>query len=135
MAGVTDLEQLLATLEPQVRDGEYVYVAAPDSSSDSSAVLGAEAVIHEAEGSAMVLRREVADEAGLTYDVVLSWITLTVHSSLEAVGLTAAFSTALGDAGISCNVLAGLHHDHVLVPVGRRDDAVTVLRELSGRHR
>jgi hypothetical protein len=132
---VTDLEQLLATLEPQVRDGEYVYVAAPDSSSDSSAVLGAEAVIHEAEGSAMVLRREVADEAGLTYDVVLSWITLTVHSSLEAVGLTAAFSTALGDAGISCNVLAGLHHDHVLVPVGRRDDAVTVLRELSGRHR
>jgi hypothetical protein len=135
VAGVTDLEQLLATLEPQVRDGEYVYVAAPDSSSDSSAVLGAEAVIHEAEGSAMVLRREVADEAGLTYDVVLSWITLTVHSSLEAVGLTAAFSTALGDAGISCNVLAGLHHDHVLVPVGRRDDAVTVLRELSGRHR
>ena len=135
MAGVTDLEQLLATLEPQVRDGEYVYVAAPDSSSDSSAVLGAEAVIHEAEGSAMVLRREVADEAGLTYDVVLSWITLTVHSSLEAVGLTAAFSTALGDAGISCNVLAGLYHDHVLVPVGRRDDAVTVLRELSGRHR
>jgi uncharacterized protein len=135
VAGVTDLEQLLATLEPQVRDGEYVYVAAPDSSSDSSAVLGAEAVIHEAEDSAMVLRREVADEAGLTYDVVLSWITLTVHSSLEAVGLTAAFSTALGDAGISCNVLAGLHHDHVLVPVGRRDDAVTVLRELSGRHR
>ena len=135
MAGVTDLEQLLATLEPQVRDGEYVYVAAPDSSSDSSAVLGAEAVIHEAEGSAMVLRREVADEAGLTYDVVLSWITLTVHSSLEAVGLTAAFSTALGHAGISCNVLAGLYHDHVLVPVGRRDDAVGVLRELSGRHR
>ena len=135
MAGVTDLEQLLATLEPQVRDGEYVYATAPDSSSDSSAALGAEAVIHEAEGSAMVLRREVADEAGLTYDVVLCWITLTVHSSLEAVGLTAAFSAALGDAGISCNVLAGLYHDHVLVPVGRCNDAVTVLRELSGRHR
>ena len=131
MAGVTDLEQLLATLEPQVRAGEYVYVADPGLSS----ALGAEAVIHEAEGRAMVLRREVADEAGLTYDVVLSWITLTVHSSLEAVGLTAAFSTALGHAGISCNVLAGLHHDHVLVPVGRRDDAVAVLRELSGRHR
>ena len=131
MAGVSDLDQLLATLEPQVRDGEYVYVADPGWSS----ALGAEAVIHEAEGSAMVLRREVADEAGLTYDVVLSWITLTVHSSLEAVGLTAAFSTALGHAGISCNVLAGLYHDHVLVPVGRRDDAVGVLRELSGRHR
>ncbi len=131
MAGVTDLEQLLATLEPQVRAGEYVYVADPGSSS----ALGAEAVIHEAEGRAMVLRREVADEAGLTYDVVLSWITLTVHSSLEAVGLTAAFSTALGHAGISCNVLAGLHHDHVLVPVGHRDDAVAVLRELSDRPR
>ena len=131
MAGVTDLEQLLATLEPQVRDGEYVYVADPESST----VLGAEAVIREAEGSATVLRREVADQAGLAYDVVLSWITLTVHSSLEAVGLTAAFSTALGDAGISCNVLAGLYHDHVLVPVSRRDDAFAVLRKLSDRHR
>jgi hypothetical protein len=128
VAGMTDLEQMLATLEPQVRDGEYVYVLDPDG---SAVVLEPEALIQEAEGRAVVVRREVADEAGLTYDTALSWITLSVHSSLEAVGLTAAFSTALGRAGISCNVLAGLHHDHILVPIGRRDDAVGVLRELA----
>ncbi len=128
MSGMTDLEQMLATLRPEVRDGEYVYVLDPGPST----VLESEAVIQETEGRCLVVRREVADAAGLAYDVVLSWITLTVHSSLEAVGLTAAFSTALGEAGISCNVLAGLHHDHLLVPVSRRDEAVTTLRALAG---
>lgn len=59
-----------------------------------------------------------------------AWLTLTVHSSLEAVGLTAAFSAALGEAGISCNVLAGFHHDHILVPWALRDAAVATLRGL-----
>ena len=52
-------------------------------------------------------------------------------SALDAVGLTAAVSRALADAGLSCNVLAGLHHDHLLVPAGRAEEALAVLRELS----
>jgi hypothetical protein len=131
MAGMTDLQQLLATLEPEVRDGEYVYVTEPDG---PSGVLEADALIDEAEGRTLVVRREVADEAGLAYDFVGSWITLTVHSSLDAVGLTAAFSTALAQAGIGCNVLAGRYHDHILVPHTRREDAVAVLRALSTQH-
>jgi len=59
---------------------------------------------------------------------------LTVHSSLDAVGLTAAFSTALAQAGIGCNVLAGRYHDHILVPHNRREDAVAALRALSTQH-
>ena len=58
----------------------------------------------------------------------MAWLSLTVQSSLEAVGLTAAFSKVLGDAGIPCNVLAGYHHDHLLVPIDRVDDAIAVLR-------
>ena len=121
---------MLATMEPRVRDGEFVYVADPGG---SAAVLEPEALIHEDEGRTLVVRREVADEAGLDYEFVGSWITLTVHSSLDAVGLTAAFSAALTRAGISCNVLAGLYHDHLLVPVTQREDAVRALRELSSQ--
>jgi len=130
VAGMTDLQQLLASLDPEVRDGEYVYVADPGG---SGRALDVDAMIEEDEGRVLVVRREVADEAGLAYDFVGSWITLTVHSSLDAVGMTAAFSTALGQAGISCNVLAGLYHDHILVPVSRRDDAVAALRALSSQ--
>ncbi len=58
-------------------------------------------------------------------------ISLTVQSDLAAVGLTAAFATALGREGISCNVIAGLHHDHLFVQWDRREDALAALRELS----
>ena len=54
-----------------------------------------------------------------------------MHSSLSAVGLTAAFATALGDAGISCNVLAAYHHDHILVPAEDAERALETLRELA----
>ena len=83
----------------------------------------------------MVLRKEDADRLGLDYDYVAGWITLTVQSSLAAVGLTAAVSTALAEAGISCNVVAGYHHDHLLVPADRLDDALAALRRLAGNAR
>ena len=128
MAGLTDLDELLRSMAPVVRDGEYVVVSLPEVGD-----LPAEATVREDEGITVVLRRETADAAGLAYDLVAGWITLTVHSSLEAVGLTAAFATALTEAGISCNVLAGAFHDHLLVPVGDVARAVEVLRRLGDR--
>ena len=128
MSGVTDLEELIRSMRPEARDGEFVIVSVP-----ALHVVGlpAEALIHEDEGPTVVLRREDADRFEIGYDFVAAWITLTVHSSLDAVGLTAAFLTALADAGISCNVLAGFHHDHLLVPADRRDDALEVLAALT----
>ena len=128
MSGVTDLEELIRSMRPEARDGEFVIASVPAL---HVVWLPAEAVIHEDEGPTVVLRREDADRFEIAYDFVAAWITLTVHSSLEAVGLTAAFSTALADAGISCNVLAGFHHDHLLVPADRRDDALEVLAALT----
>lgn len=115
-------------MRPEARDGEFVIASVPAL---HIAGLPAEAIIYEDEGPTVVLRREDADRLEIGYDFVAAWITLRVHSDLAAVGLTAAFSTALADAGISCNVLAGFHHDHLLVPADRRDDALEVLAALT----
>jgi hypothetical protein len=128
VTGLTDLDEMLASLEPVLRDGEFVFVSV---NAEQARTLPAEATIREDEGMTVVLRREHADAAGLGYDFVARWITLTVNSSLAAVGLTAAFATALGDEGISCNVLAAFHHDHILVPVDDAERALDALRELA----
>ena len=62
-------------------------------------------------------------------------ITLKVHSSLEAIGLTAAMSRALMEAGISANVVAAYYHDHIFVPAADAERAVEALRQLSAASR
>jgi uncharacterized protein len=86
------------------------------------------AVIREDEGVTAVLTRADADRAGMSYDYIAARITLRVGSALTDVGLTALFSRILADAGISCNVIAGLAHDHLFVdwPLGPR--ALALLR-------
>jgi hypothetical protein len=125
---LTDVDVILKTLEPVVLDGEFVVLVVGEA---DVASLSPVAVIRELEGWTVVVRREDADARGLTYSFIGRWITLQVHSSLNAVGLTAAFSTALGHAGISCNVFAGYYHDHILVPSPDAERAVAVLRKLS----
>jgi predicted N-acetyltransferase YhbS len=132
MTGEKNLKALLAGMHPVQRDGEYVYVLWPYG---RPLVAGMEAAVREAEGLTVVLPRAVADREGLRYDFVAAWITLEVHSALEAVGLTAAVSKALTEARISCNVLAGFHHDHLLVPVADAPRALEVLAGLSAQSR
>jgi uncharacterized protein len=110
----------VSDLDPVRRPGEFVFVVGDET-------VAAEATVREEEGLTVVIARERADELGLPYDYVAAWITLRVDSTLEQVGLTALFSRALADAGISCNVLAGVHHDHLLVPADRADEAIEVL--------
>ncbi len=127
-----DLSTLLATMHPVVREGEYVYALWPHGKPLAGHVAAA---VREAEGLTVVLPRADADSLGLDYDFVAAWITLQVHSALEAIGLTAAVSAALTEAKISCNVLAGFHHDHLLVPVAEAERALEVLHELSLKSR
>jgi len=124
-----ELAGLLASLGPELVDGEFVFVT-----SDTALVgVDARAMVVEGEGYSYVLERARADRHELRYEYVAAWITLRVASALDAVGLTAAVSTALADARISCNVIAGHHHDHLLVPHPRGSDALAVLRRLSAR--
>jgi len=131
MSGEIDLSVLLASMAAELVPGRFVFGTAvdPQLARDVEAV----ATVGETEGLSLVTTQQQADRVGLTYDFVAGWITLRVHPALEAVGLTAAVSTALASAGISCNVIAGYHHDHLLVPIEKADRALLVLQELAAR--
>lgn len=126
MAGETDLAAMLASLEVARRPGTFAFVTGewPVLAGDASAR------IEESEGTTLVVDADAARGAGAPVDFEAAWLTLTVHSALEAVGLTAAFSAALGDRDIPCNVLAGYYHDHLLVPVDRAQDAIEAIEAL-----
>ena len=129
MAGETNLELLIREMQPQLNAGEYVFVTVKDYS-----LIKREDTLFEfkeTEGITIVLDRLKADALHVPYKFVASWITLKIHSALEAVGLTAAFSNALTTHNISCNVVAGFYHDHIFVDKKDAEKAVRVLQELS----
>ncbi|MGR4039176.1 ACT domain-containing protein [Pseudomonas sp. 910_21] len=129
MAGETSLATLLRSMSPQLNDGEYVFCSITDPSLlQDCEVLGS---FREREGLTVIVLRQQAERLGLAFDYVAAWITLNVHSALEAVGLTAAFAGALGQAGISCNVIAGYYHDHLFVGQADARRAMQVLQKLA----
>lgn len=126
---VSDLDQLLRRMAPVLHPGVFVFVTLPAASTmDPQRIV---ACIREPEGLSVVMSEADAAAQSLA-GFRVAWITLMVHSDLQAVGFTAAFATALGRAGISCNVVAGTQHDHLFVPHDRADAALAVLRELAG---
>jgi uncharacterized protein len=128
--GEHNLQLMLSNLSPTVDPSEYVFC----STDKDVPIVEVVSMIRESEGVSVVVKKEYADKAGLSYSGTFSWITLTVHSSLEAVGLTAAFSTALARASISCNVVAGYYHDHIFVPTMDEKIAIEVMSLLSKEH-
>jgi hypothetical protein len=130
VSGETDLGRLLAGMCPVLDAGEWVFCVVPGDGPPDAA-LAPLATVREDEGWTAVIARERADAAGIGYDAPFRRITLTVHSSLTAVGFLAAVTRALADAGIACNAVSGVHHDHLFVPAGRADEAMAVLARLS----
>lgn len=129
-APITDLALLLRALAPRLNPGTYAYCVVPHGTDVSA--LAPVAMVAEAEGVTLVLREEEAEAAGVPVRFRAAWITLTVPSALDAVGLTAAFASALARAGVGCNVVAGAHHDHLFVPVAQAETAMAALRALQG---
>ncbi|MFD9610261.1 ACT domain-containing protein [Streptomyces sp. NPDC059083] len=125
-----DLTRLLAGMRPELDAGRYVFTTVDGP---APAGLAPVVTVAEPEGLTLVVRQEEADAAGLAYDYVAGRITLRVHSALDAVGLTAAVAVELASAGMSCNVVAGFHHDHLFVEHDRADEALAVLDALSRR--
>ncbi|MCW7537914.1 ACT domain-containing protein [Aquabacterium sp. A7-Y] len=130
-APVSDLDLLLATLEPVLNPGVFVFCCLPAGASLQGVV--PLSVFREAEGLTVIVEEAAALQAGWPVLFRAAWITLRVHSDLQAVGLTAAFATALGRVGISCNVIAAAFHDHLFVPVEAGTRALAELQALQQR--
>jgi len=131
MAGETNLDTLLASMSPQVLEPEYVFCCIADAAYGDLKELKPLAAFAEAEGLTLVVPKAHADAQGLAYESVFKGITLTVHSSLDAVGLTAAVASKLAGHGISANVIAAYYHDHIFVQAARVEQALAALGEFA----
>ncbi|TCG08599.1 acetyltransferase [Paraburkholderia steynii] len=125
---VSDLAELLASMRPELNEGAYIFTSVqPDMDVSRLAPL---ATFRESEGLTVIVDELTALREGLPVLFRAAWITLTVHSDLQAVGLTAAVAAALTKADISCNVVAAAFHDHIFVPVERAREALAQLTAL-----
>ena len=131
MTGEKDLRILLASMSPVMIDGEFVFCSFENARYGDHSDLGPIATIIESEGLTLVIPKSKADEHGLNYESVFRGITLKIHSSLDAIGLTAAFSSKLTEHGISANVIAGYFHDHIFVHSDHAEKAIAALDELA----
>jgi hypothetical protein len=129
MAGEKDLKFLLKSMNPLLHEGSYVFCTLENYSFIDPKDLVM--TFNEKEGTTIIVRMETADKYSLKYDYIAAWITLTIHSSLDAVGLTATFSTALANEGISCNVVAGFFHDHLFVNFKDAKKTMEILQSIS----
>ena len=130
MSAITDLNTLLQSMSPELQVGEFVFCTVKNPLSEV-VPLQPIATFMEQEGLTVIVEKQQAQRANLGFDGVFKLITLTVHSSLDAVGLTAAVATKLAEHGISANVVAAFYHDHIFVPKGKAHEAMSALTELT----
>ncbi|MEO0872195.1 MAG: ACT domain-containing protein [Pseudomonadota bacterium] len=123
---VSDLTAMLTGMQPSLHEGRYRFVTHGPDEDGIDLLHRTFAMVREEEGLTLVIRARRDDPEPL-----FAGITLAVYSALEGVGLTAAVSTALADAGLPCNMIAGYHHDHLFVPWDRREEAMSILHQLS----
>ena len=128
-----DLATLIRNLRPRTLPATYVFCSLADADYGALSHTSPLASFAEAEGLTLVLTRESADQESLAYQGTFRCISLQVHSSLEAVGLTAAVTGELANHGISANVIAGYHHDHIFVPSHQAEAALQLLEIMSSQ--
>lgn len=126
---IQDLKVLLSSMQPTLNAGVYVYCTVEHSTDISQ--FNFISLFRETEAITLIMLESEAVQYGLKVLFRTAWISLTVHSDLTAVGLTAAFASALGASNISCNVVAGAYHDHIFVPYEQAETAMLCLKNLS----
>ena len=125
MSGERDLDKLQRHMAPTLHPETFVYCSFPDFRLPPG--LEPICTFREAEGLTAIVEEAAADRVGVPHVFKARLITLTVHSSLEAVGLLASVATHLATAGIPCNAVAAYHHDHLFVPSELAERALSVL--------
>ena len=130
MPGENNHATLLRNMKPEMHDGVFVFCSIP-ATAEIPAALRPVHIFREREGTAFIVRRKEAEAAGIPYQFASRMITLTVHSSLEAVGFLAAITGRLAEAGISVNAVSAFYHDHLFVPEHRAEEALYHLQNMS----
>ena len=130
MTGITELSALLSSMSPELQKEEFVFCSVKGRIADYIH-LNPVCFFQEQEGLTLVLSVDSAIQAYLPFDAKFKQITLTVHSSLEAVGLTAAIAEKLTAHNISANVIAAYYHDHIFVPTDKAEQAMDALKTFS----
>lgn len=125
MTPESDLYKLIRGMKPELQEGEYVFCTLSPEQIPTSVQLIC--LFREAEGVTLIITKQESDAHNLPYNFIAAWITLKIHSALDAVGFTAAISTALTRAGISCNVIAAYYHDHLFVPIQDAQRTMAIL--------
>ncbi|WP_158975076.1 ACT domain-containing protein [Cellulophaga sp. L1A9] len=129
MSGIKNISALVKGMTPKLNEGTYVFSSVKDATAIPRASILCE--FKEAEGTTIIIDKNKADTLNLSYEYEAAWITLTIHSSLEAVGLTALFANELAKHNISCNVIAAYYHDHIFVAVKDAESAMEALTNLA----
>jgi len=135
MTGEKDLDNLLKHMSPALYPGAFVFCSFEKAHYGDHADLEPIAAVTESEGLTLIIPVSKADAHEIPYETVFSCITLNVHSSLDAVGLTAVVSSKLTEHGISANVIAGYFHDHIFVQAELADKAITAISGLTMKYR
>ena len=131
MAGELDLIKLRRQMEPKVHGETFVYCCLLDFQVPAGLV--PICTFAEAEGLTAIVPKAQAERLGIPFEFESAMITLTVHSSLDAIGFLAVVSAALAAKDIPCNVVSAYYHDHLLVPPGKLPESLAVLKALAER--
>ena len=130
MTGIKELQTLLANVDPVLDERSFVFCTFPDFNSNDICRLNPIGMFQEKEGVTLIITKQQAIDSHIDYESVYKLISLNVHSSLDAVGLTAAFSEKLAEKNISANVVAAYYHDHIFVPEEKAEQALMAICEL-----
>ena len=130
MSGIKDLDILLSNMEPVLDKRDFVFCSFPTFDWDKMRELNPVGFFQEKEGMTFILDLKDAIGKDIDCQSVYRLITLDIHSSLDAVGLTAAFSAKLTEKNISANVIAAYYHDHIFVPKEKAEQALNAILEL-----
>jgi len=129
MSGETNLQRLLANMQPELHDGEFVFCSVSPKTFEQLRIHPT-GWFRESEGITLIVERRIADDEGLDYAFVSRMISLNIHSSLEAVGFLAVISSKLAGAGISMNTISAFYHDHLFIPTNKEGTVMRLLEEL-----
>lgn len=129
--GEKNLARLIASMTPSLQEGLYTFATFAHNDLAELVPLQPLGTFIEAEGITAIITTDTAKQRQIPINGEFRCITLNVHSSLDAVGLTAAVAQKLTRHNISANVVAAFYHDHVFVASNDATEALVALQNLT----